>query len=841
MRQNEYPSDSILEGDNIRLIKLLPGEWNDKIQCQLIYNSLSNVPRYHALSYVWGPRHKMSCIHLEARPFYITINLEYALRHLRHQLRDTLLWIDALSINQTDNRERTNQVNLMGSIYRSSQSVLVYLGDSIPRCRRKARSLSQQKAPPILNFSTEESHPRNIESSPQRVFDLVENRDAEYSENREMQNIVSAFTLIQELSQGNHLGDILHLGAQSTDNSRQESFTRVFESLRQLMHAPFTPWWTRIWVVQEVILPPKVTVVHGTISAPWSLFAQAASRCSHHIHHCCTKHTEELPRDIVNVLKDFCERVLDIETMRSACRGDSTEPINLGRLDFDVVHENVEKSSLITLLRRFRNRKATDPRDKVYALLSLVEPSVGRRSLRPDYSLSDAEVYIRATMECIYASRSLSVLSVDAARKHRQDLPSWVPDWEAPGDFGHNERIDTMALYNACSEFPVDSSTVRLEGGTLVMHGKLIGCVDHVGKVMLSESTNTFRAILNTWIEDMSNGVSRGGLHLDWWRILCADVVYDLKDGISGFPRRAQESDEFLFVTWAKLSRKSPFRGRHRDLDGLLSYKADCWSQKLEFELLVDENLDNTENIARLWEEIHSNKEERVKYLVEVMGSDEMTTGKDDRVAKSKLIYHATASIGDISDSARAEYLKRLRKANPQRAAGDEVLFLDFRKQARQLQIQAWRKVPWRELYTALEPDLMLRIGALPEQLRLSYDAQVSIMDRSIVTATKARCLYTSGEYIGLGPTNLAQGDELYIIQGGNTPFIFRRYSSHRIIGDCFAFGLMDSDDVALACSKRQKQLQDIVESYRDNISDLPANIHDELLRCGRWHAVNVF
>ena len=77
------------------------------------------------------------------------------------------------------------------------------------------------------------------------------------------------------------------------------------------------------------------------------------------------------------------------------------------------------------LLRRFRDRKATDPRGKVYALLSLTQNEHCRSEIVLDYSLSEREVYRRTTLELIYASESLSVLRTDLGRKLRNDLPTW--------------------------------------------------------------------------------------------------------------------------------------------------------------------------------------------------------------------------------------------------------------------------------------------------------------------------------------------------------------------------------------------------------------------------------
>ncbi len=43
-----------LAGRNIRLVNLLPGQFDDDITCTLSIADLENAPKYEALSYVWG-------------------------------------------------------------------------------------------------------------------------------------------------------------------------------------------------------------------------------------------------------------------------------------------------------------------------------------------------------------------------------------------------------------------------------------------------------------------------------------------------------------------------------------------------------------------------------------------------------------------------------------------------------------------------------------------------------------------------------------------------------------------------------------------------------------------
>ena len=59
----------------------------------------------------------------------ITVNLEIALRYLRHQDNDWLLWIDAICICQAKDatKERNDQVQKMRLIYKKVERVVAWL------------------------------------------------------------------------------------------------------------------------------------------------------------------------------------------------------------------------------------------------------------------------------------------------------------------------------------------------------------------------------------------------------------------------------------------------------------------------------------------------------------------------------------------------------------------------------------------------------------------------------------------------------------------------------------------------------------------------------------------
>ncbi|KAL5372637.1 hypothetical protein DPSP01_013345 [Paraphaeosphaeria sporulosa] len=185
------------------------------------------------------------------------------------------------------------------------------------------------------------------------------------------------------------------------------------------MNQLWTPWWKRIWTVQEITMPKDVLMVCGSVLAPLGMFAEAASMSIQHSSTYCARIAASVQRDLWMVLVDFSSQVRDIQDIRSAyARQEAWSASD--------TYGNVQLKDLALLrfLERFRNRKASDPRDKVYALLSLAKTIGGGPHIVPDYTLSDREVYAQATFAIMRESKSLAVLSTDTGRKFRQDLLS---------------------------------------------------------------------------------------------------------------------------------------------------------------------------------------------------------------------------------------------------------------------------------------------------------------------------------------------------------------------------------------------------------------------------------
>jgi hypothetical protein len=110
------------------------------------------------------------------------------------------------------------------------------------------------------------------------------------------------------------------------------------------------PWFRRVWILQEIANAKKASVWCGTKSVRARTFALAPS--------------------LIGIKPErHCQAVLDIMP---------------GRLQEESWWS--ESRDLYNLLLKFRESRASDPRDKVYALLGISSDARNTDSLRPDYT-----------------------------------------------------------------------------------------------------------------------------------------------------------------------------------------------------------------------------------------------------------------------------------------------------------------------------------------------------------------------------------------------------------------------------------------------------------------------
>jgi hypothetical protein len=160
-------------------------------------------------------------------------------------------------------------------------------------------------------------------------------------------------------------------------------------------------WWRRIWLIQEAVLPSLAKVMLGPISMPWEVFAIAVLYLQRHMK-CCREWFRRFP-ELANVFERFTVH-------RYGNWVDQARRIQ----------ESV-KHPLHHFLWHYRCHNATDPRDKVHALLSFLGEEENLGELAPNYALSKKEVFkmLSCTM-CAPAENSAFFRDEDKTYRHRR-------------------------------------------------------------------------------------------------------------------------------------------------------------------------------------------------------------------------------------------------------------------------------------------------------------------------------------------------------------------------------------------------------------------------------------
>ncbi|KAE8443919.1 hypothetical protein EG329_001229 [Mollisiaceae sp. DMI_Dod_QoI] len=154
-------------------------------------------------------------------------------------------------------------------------------------------------------------------------------------------------------------------------------------------------WFQRLWVWQEIRLPShNPNVLCGTRRVSWVTLRNAVF---------CL-YFKRLPSHFLRVLEEHLARAYEL------CTGQETR--KFGRL----IHQT-------------RHCKCSDPRDRVFALLSLVDPDSGMTELKSSYARGIFEVYQEAMLHWSRRFGNLNLLCTVEMHDNLQGVPSWVPNW----------------------------------------------------------------------------------------------------------------------------------------------------------------------------------------------------------------------------------------------------------------------------------------------------------------------------------------------------------------------------------------------------------------------------
>jgi hypothetical protein len=771
--------------NEIRIIRLLPGDLEEKVECTLEVVSLDDKPLFKAVSYVWG----QELWGISARTKEIRINwvsygvapsLESVLRRARDPVQVITLWADAICINQDDVDERNQQVLLMSAIYRNCEEVLVFLDNSTPVMysnlvdERTRKSISDWL--PLFaatNYSTSFVHEDELDNAITYEHELNRYHSLPVSmrQDIELDFELAAFALLKSLNGTARFGINQWTAAQAFDEAEGQKI------LQELYKITQTPWWRRLWVVQEFVLAPKVTMYYKRFKIPWNYLVNASM--------VWPRVLREISEEDVAKMTEWAQTIYEMERWRLMW-GQARQP----------------KIRLVDLLWHFRHREATDPRDKVYAVLSLVNSWNQQVPIAPRYDWSVSKVYGEVVRTVTNVSGSLLILMFRSETS--RGVPSWAPNWSIRIDTNEADlaRLDRADLYNACNR--TKPHLRILDDATLELRGIRVDVVASVESMMPTDDDGGALQVFRSWskfsgVDEVPNqpypregrqytpGLCRPekkvSLHSAYWRTLCADTKYSYHSSTARLREGSLLASRFLRL--GVLQRLEP--GDEWKFEEFLSPHDVVLEHGMLSETDLQDLLDEGDSLHNQSsgndETTHHEKAEKSQMYRE----DQIGVGEDDLTfspggpSSNRMSYVEQASSHGWS-RVSSPYSPQIRR---NKAAVDHLWASD------------WFSAPGDYIPRSEER------GVDSSERKQSKED----LDRSIFTATAGRKLFrTAMGYLGLGPSWMRQGDLVWVFEGGHTPFLIRKpvdislsdpgrsVSAYQFVGDCYVQGIMDGE-----------------------------------------------
>jgi hypothetical protein len=229
--------------------------------------------------------------------------------------------------------------------------------------------------------------------------------------------------------------------------------------------------WKRVWIMQEISCSPKVILNSGHDILDWSMIETIAQYGGIHY----TDAFHDSYSHAVNTAYGWGEMF-----------GTAKHVMNQREATAKILQGG--ESTLLDVLARFKHTEATDPRDKIYALLGLVNDSIG---VEVDYTKSVAETYAGVAVALINSSANLDILCQCPWELQHSNpdlppvkgLPGWAPDFRSNqnGKFMFAQR----GIYSAGR--PTCSVPCVVEGSTIVLRGYCLGLLHASKDTDLSE------------------------------------------------------------------------------------------------------------------------------------------------------------------------------------------------------------------------------------------------------------------------------------------------------------------------------------------------------------------
>jgi hypothetical protein len=448
---------------DFRVLEILPGSSDDVVKCNLI-KSFEGI-EYEALSYRAGDPADTKEILVHGHPFNAFATLFGALIALRGPSESRIVWIDQICINQNDVAERNHQVQKMRDVYHNAQRVVAWLGP--------------------------------LGDDGKLAIDAVQSIYEDYlGRKNAFQTSLVPYREIRELEREGALLEGLADDYQKqfalADHTENKQDIAKVKALGRLVNSEF---WIRVWIWQELIVARGIQLLWDIDSMGLEPFYITSTIIAFG---CSPSTSETISTDYLvfpNGVHSNIYTMLVILRRRSLWKMDN--PLNFR-----------------SILRKTHAARASDPRDKIFALSGLIHP---KHNIVPNYTETVSSVYCSTCWSIIAAERSLDIL-VDCLHPRGPNeisLPSWCPDWSREPEAQRVYLLLPEAQdlrFNACKSlggsFRIDvgkDDNTGIVSSVLFVEGLAVSSVQELGRlqpysnIKSKEIDEVFRQLLNDW------------------------------------------------------------------------------------------------------------------------------------------------------------------------------------------------------------------------------------------------------------------------------------------------------------------------------------------------------
>jgi hypothetical protein len=401
---------------------------------------LDDDPPYIGLSYVWGSELNLDPFVLNGHEVKFTRNLAMALEHIQEEVDEVTLWIDALCIDQSNIEEKSAQVRRMRDIYTTAVYTLVWLGPAVEMSDVIMDSLEAQSRQ-FIDMGLQPASLRGTTGTMDTVQRFVEKEPG------------------------------------AIDLYKSPAFTKLVVGYADLL---LREWWSRVWVLQEFVVAKEVYFQCGSKRAKLDAFEFVLTEAGPQF---------RAQMRFLASTQDWLQSPVELYAVRNVHTDGAAHAIFVARHQSKGLIKGY-RPSLADLLFKF-NRvfirdvrlKATDPKDKVYALLGLASDSE-LLDIIPNYAQSVEEIYTETATK-ILAKGDLFYLQLCKYDAHSA-LPSWVPDLRqdilmSPNETGSTNKPFCAGYMPMWTGFP---RALQSNTRVLAVEAYRIGSVTEIGDVL---------------------------------------------------------------------------------------------------------------------------------------------------------------------------------------------------------------------------------------------------------------------------------------------------------------------------------------------------------------------